>query len=138
MSKLQCGTVKLVKREFQVFGYANDHWFQNLIRQGTWNEFTLSHLGQLVSPTDICLDIGANLGIMTLALSVSAHKGHVYAFEASPDTCEALKRTVQANGLTNVSAHNVVVGRQTDKVKFFDVPDVRSSSFYVAADSPLK
>jgi FkbM family methyltransferase len=135
MSQLECGKIRIFDREFDFFGYTNDTWYQSVKNQGIWNEFTLDHLSQFVAPTDICLDIGANVGTMTLALSMCAHKGHVYAFEASPDTTAALKRTLDSNGLGNASAHNVVVGRQSEKVKFFDMPDVRSSGFYVTMDS---
>src|SRR5262249_54216355 len=109
--------------------------YQSVREQGVWNEFTLSHLSQFIAPTDICLDIGANVGTMTLALAMCADQGHVYAFEASPETTAALKRTLDANALPNASAHNVVVGRPSEKVKFFDIPDVRSSGFYVTMDS---
>ena len=135
MSQLESGKIRVFDREFELFGYANDTWYQSVKEQGIWNEFTLTHLSQFIAPTDICLDIGANVGTMTLALSMCAHKGHVYAFEASPETTAALKRTLESNALLNASAHNVVVGRPSEKVKFFDIPDVRSSGFYVTMDS---
>ena len=37
-----------------------------------------------VPPDAVCLDIGANIGITTLALSAIAFKGRVYSFEPSP------------------------------------------------------
>ena len=135
VSQLECGKIRVFDREFDFFGYTDDAWYQNVKKQGVWQEFTLNHLSQLVAPTDICLDIGANMGAMTLALSMCAPEGHVYAFEASPDTTAALNRTLESNGVGNVSAHNVVVGRAAEKVKFFDLPDIRSSGFYVTADS---
>jgi hypothetical protein len=62
MSRLDRGTIRVFDREFDFFGYEDDTWYQSVKSQGVWTEFTLDHLSQLVAPTDICLDIGANVG----------------------------------------------------------------------------
>src|SRR5262245_5100212 len=135
MSRLERGTIRVFDREFDFFGYEDDTWYQSVKSQGVWTEFTLDHLSQLVAPTDICMDIGANVGTMTLATAICAHKGHVYAFEGSPTTTVALQKTLEACGLGNASAYSAVIGRPSQKVKFFDMPDVRSSGFSVAEES---
>ena len=96
MNRLEHGKITVFDRTFDLFGYANDTWYQSVKAEGTWNEFSIGHLSQLVAPTDICLDIGANVGTMTLALAMCASRGHVYAFEASPATTVALQRTIKA------------------------------------------
>jgi FkbM family methyltransferase len=138
LRKLESCTVSLLDRNFEVFGYTDDTIFQDIKSKRTWRAFNLSHLENLISPDDICLDLGANLGMMTLALSVLAPNGHVYGFEASPETTLALKQTIRANALSNVSVSNVVVGCQAQTVKFFDMPDAQSSGHYVDIEMPVE
>lgn len=135
MPTLECGDVRILNRVFKMFGYPDDTWYQDVKSKGYWAEFGLDHLVNLVASDDICLDLGANVGTMTLAMAALASRGHVYAFEASPDTCAALAETVKANQLPNVTVLNHVLGRANEKVSFVDLPKVRSSGFYVTADS---
>jgi FkbM family methyltransferase len=135
MRALEVGKVTVFDKTYDVYGYSDDTWYQDLKSKGVWNEFRLSHLEGLIAADDICLDLGANVGMMTLALAALTPKGHVYAFEGSPETTLALQETVKANDLPNVDAYNVIVGRSTQAVKFFDMPDVRSSGHYVPAEA---
>jgi FkbM family methyltransferase len=134
MRSLERGKISILGREFEVFGYSDDTVYQDIKSRGSFHEFNLAHLENLIGPDDICLDLGANVGMITLALSVLAPNGHVYAFEGSPETTLALHETIRFNGLANVSVANVVVGRPSEAVKFFDMPDVRSSSHYLPVD----
>lgn len=136
MRTLEVGKVTVFDKTYDVYGYSDDTWYQDVKSKAVWNEFRLSHLEGLIAPDDVCLDLGANVGMMTLALAALTPQGHVYAFEGSPETTLALQETVKANNLPNVGAYNVVVGRSTQSVKFFDMPDVRSSGHYVPADAP--
>lgn len=47
----------------------------------------------------LCLDIGANIGLMTLNVLAEAPDTHVVAFEPGPHQAELLGRTVAANSL---------------------------------------
>ena len=136
MRDLEHGDVRIFNRIFQIYGYSDDSWFQDIKTKGYWSEFRLGNLVDVIDPDSICLDLGANVGTMTLAMAMLAPQGHVYAFEASPETAAALQQTVKANCLTNVSAFNTVLGHSDEEVKFFDIPEVRSSGFYVTMDSP--
>jgi FkbM family methyltransferase len=135
MAELDSGTVSILGRSFRVFGHADDAWYQSVKSSGSYREFNLQHLEHLVAQDDICLDLGANVGMITLALSILAPNGHVYAFEGSAETTDALARTVEANGLTNVSVANVVVGRTSETVRFFDVAAMRSGGHYLPIDA---
>lgn len=62
-------------------------------------------------PTDaVVLDIGANIGIMTVHLARRVGRGHVHAFEPVPENFAVLGRVVRHYGLTNVSCHQVALG----------------------------
>lgn len=134
MSRLECADIQILDRVFKVYGFDDDGWYQSVTRNGTYGEFKQSNLAQLIGPNDVCLDLGANVGMMTMAMALLAPKGHVYALEGSPQTTQALTETVKANNLDNVSAYNVILGRGNEKVKFFDASEMRADGFYVPMD----
>ena len=116
MSCLESGDVQIFGRVFKVYGFDDDVWYQGVKLNGVYGEFNLSNLAQLIGPSDVCLDIGANVGMMTLAMAMLAPKGHVYAFEGSPQTTLALTETIKANNLDNVSAYSAIIGHSKEKV----------------------
>ena len=58
---------------------------------------------RIVKPTDIVLDIGANVGAHTVLLATLAHRGHVYAFEPVAEMAERNSLNCALNGLDNVT-----------------------------------
>jgi len=134
MLNLDCADVRIMDRTFKIFGHADDRWFQSLKANGQHTEFDHSKLRHIIKDGDICLDLGANLGTMTLAIAMATPAGHVYAYEASQETTEALKQTIRANGLINATAFAAAVGRPDQLMKFFDVPRMRAGGHCVPDD----
>ncbi len=135
MRKLESGEITILNRTFKFFGYSDDSQFCGFRKEGTWGEFDLHHFSQIVRPDSICLDLGANVGMVTLALSILCPKGHIYAFEASAATAEALKHTAEANRLKNVTVEHTILGRENEEIRFFDIPGVSTSSFAISKES---
>ncbi len=64
-------------------------------------------LAGLVQPGDHVIDIGANIGNITLALAKRVGpKGRVYAFEPHPRTFRILQANAKLNGASNVQLYN--------------------------------
>ena len=64
----------------------------------------------IVKPGDLCLDIGANIGAITLVMSfATGRKGKVIAIEPHPQMIERLRANVELNRLDNVSIMPVAV-----------------------------
>ena len=57
----------------------------------------------LVREDHTVLDIGANVGLHTVAFARAVPKGHVYAFEPVAEMAERLSRNAALNGLKNVT-----------------------------------
>jgi len=73
---------------------------------GGYEDDTLAIVRKLVRPGDICLDIGANVGAVTIALADQVGTaGRVYSFEPGPSFQERLR----SNLLLNPSIASVVI-----------------------------
>lgn len=68
---------------------------------------------ELLPPDSAVLDIGANIGIMTVHLSRHLHSGEVVAFEPMPDNLAALRRIVAYFRLRNVRIFDCALGDST-------------------------
>jgi FkbM family methyltransferase len=69
-------------------------------------------------PTDkVLLDIGANIGIMTVPLAKKAIDGKVYAFEPMPQNLIALKRVIKYHKLHNVTILETAMGSEPGELK---------------------
>lgn len=59
---------------------------------------------------DVCIDIGAGLGIETIYLArKTGSTGKIYSIEASPRTFRMLKSTVEANNLSQVKCFQLAI-----------------------------
>lgn len=65
----------------------------------------------------LVLDIGANIGIMTVRLARKAQRGVVHAFEPMPVNFRVLERVVRWFGLKNVVLHRWALGVETSEVE---------------------
>jgi FkbM family methyltransferase len=82
-----------------------------LIGSGVWEPHVTAVFRELLSPGDVCVDVGASIGYFTLLASrLVGPEGHVYAFEPAPDGYEALLANLRLNGVSNVTAQAAAVG----------------------------
>lgn len=70
-----------------------------VLEQERWFESEIGFVARLLEPGDDALDIGANHGVYTLALTASPALGHLWAFEPTVEPRARLERTVRANAL---------------------------------------
>jgi FkbM family methyltransferase len=82
-----------------------------------------------VRESDVCLDIGANIGFYTLGFGKRASRGAVHAFEPAPLNYHVLAVNVLANNLSNVVMNNCAVGDTNGEVTFCIAEDGAFSSF---------
>ena len=83
--------------------------------------------GQIVQPGDTVLDVGANIGLVTLWLShLVGPQGRVHAFEPQPDLQDLLQQTLERNDTKNVSLHRFALGSQPGEMELC-IPDGNAS-----------
>lgn len=74
------------------------------------NEKDFFHFLRLIPENTAVLDIGANIGIMTVHLSRSIKNVAVYSFEPIPFNIEAFKRVIRFFKLKNVTLFELALG----------------------------
>ncbi len=68
---------------------------------GTYERDVQDAIASMVRPGDVCYDLGASIGYMTLLMARTAK--HVYSFEPAPHAIAEMKRHIAANGMRNVT-----------------------------------
>ncbi len=91
----------------------NDEYVgHSILATGTWCENEIIALAQLLRPGDTAIEVGANIGAHTIALSAMVgDTGRIHAFEPQRIIFHQLVAAVAINGLTNVHCHHAGVGR---------------------------
>ncbi len=106
-------TIELIdscsNRRFKLSGSAADRSVLEPIEKaaGIWEPHLVRLLHRLVRSDDVCLDVGANIGVHTLVLAGLAPQGRIHAFEPSSKNFSFLKRNIRDNHLGNVTAHQL-------------------------------
>ena len=71
------------------------------------------------------LDIGANIGIMTVHLAKKCHQGHIHAIEPIPENFCTLQSIVKRFRLTNVTLHQFALGTEPGELEMV-MPEVQN------------
>jgi FkbM family methyltransferase len=89
------------------------------------NEGDVLHFISMLGRDAVVLDIGANIGIMTVLIARRVDRGRVHSFEPIPENLRALRKIVDHEGLANVSIHEVALGESSGDLEM--VMPVQSS-----------
>ena len=75
----------------------------SLFETGTYEKGTIQFLEEFLKPGSSFLDIGANIGLMSVIASKAVgEKGIVYAVEANPGTVPILQTNIELNNCKNI------------------------------------
>lgn len=87
---------------------------------------------QMITPPNGCaIDVGASVGLHTLALArAMGPSGRLFAFEAEPRLERYLRRTLHANGLHQVILHMLAAGKENTEAVFHVARTIGHSSLY--------
>ena len=107
------------------------------IYQRTFEREEARFLKSNLRTTDICLDVGANIGYFSLLMAVLAPAGQVHAFEPVPFNLQLLQVNAQLNGLSNLQAYPYAVGEVPGKLAFTVAEDSAYSSFLDTGRKPI-
>lgn len=80
---------------------------KTIINELAKDEYGLNKMA--FAPGDVVLDVGANVGVVSLYLGLKYPDIRILAFEPIRETYEALLRNLSVNKVTNVEPYNVAV-----------------------------
>ncbi len=90
----------------------------------------LAELDAACGPSDVIYDIGANIGVYALALTVDEPDRRCIAFEPVPTTADRLRANVRLNDLENRIDYRVCgLGDETGEQRFYRSSNPELSSF---------
>ncbi|MAT93077.1 MAG: methyltransferase FkbM [Halioglobus sp.] len=83
-----------------IHGAHDRHVSRRIREQGIWEPYETELVCALLSPGDVFVDVGANIGYFTLlAAALVGETGRVFAFEPDPDNYKLLRASLARNGL---------------------------------------
>ena len=72
-----------------------------------------------MTPTDVVIEVGSNIGTHTLALSKMVNKGRVFAFEPQNVVFQNLCANISINSITNCFCVNSALSDKKDEELYF-------------------
>ncbi len=112
-------TTKLLLQ--RIFGYDNYLFYFSIYTiarlRNNRHEREFVHFMDMIPNEGVVLDIGANIGVMTVSLARKLDKARVFAFEPIPNNLKGLKRIVAHYKLTNVQIFENALGEQSGELK---------------------
>ncbi len=79
---------------------------RSLLEYGEWTETEFDLMAQVLQPGDNVLDVGANIGSLTVAFAKRVAPGIVYAFEPQPRIFQVLSTNCVLNHAVNARLFN--------------------------------
>jgi FkbM family methyltransferase len=117
-------------RQFVITGLGDDISILGPIaKTGVWEPHIVNLMAKIVHPESVCLDIGANIGALTLVLADLAHKGVVHSFEPSSINSRFLAMNIRQNKIRNAHAHAIGMGSAPGRVEFTNLVGMEGCSF---------
>jgi FkbM family methyltransferase len=109
---------------------------RSLVVSGVWEPEVTRVFKDVLSPGDVCVDVGANIGYFTLLASrLVGPSGRVYAVEPSSIAYAALLANLERNAISNVVPLRVAAGAREGNADLRDPPpgNLGSASLLEAA-----
>jgi FkbM family methyltransferase len=103
---------------------------------GRYEPEECGYFQNVLRPSDVCIDIGANVGFYTLLFSRLAATGEVHAFEPVEANWHMLNINVLTNSLRNVTLNRAAVGDRDGEAEFTLASDPTYSSFVDTGRKP--
>ena len=112
------GQLTRVRRGDFLFDLDLTDFVDQYVYLGAYEKQDYDELTRIMPVGGVFLDVGANIGIYTLAMARAAGpSGSVHSFEPNPTSFERLSHHVLQNGLANVRLNQVAIGLAEGRAK---------------------
>lgn len=93
---------------------------RSLYYTGTYEPGTLEAIKHFLKPSDVFIDVGANIGLMSIfAAIIVGDSGRVIAFEANPETKKILDYNIGLNHIINIESSGLALGSNKSTGKIY-------------------
>ncbi|MEA2790841.1 MAG: hypothetical protein QOG73_3247 [Acetobacteraceae bacterium] len=104
---MQFGRLKLTRCKYGWMLHSGPYIGNCFELYGQYSESEVQVLRAFIRPGNTCLDVGANIGDLTVPMSqIAGPTGRVFAIESHPDTYHVLGANLALNGIENVRTFN--------------------------------
>lgn len=115
---------KLCHKDFRFYFYPekkNHKTIDRWIKNGFFYENDIGlFLTRILSKKDMCIDVGANIGMHSLLMSsLVGPEGKVIAFEPGKECFEELKENIRLNKFKNIKLKKIILGEKQGEKVFF-------------------
>lgn len=116
---------------FDLLVWANEYIGRRILTVGSFEKDEMDRLPSFVKPGDVCIDVGANIGLHTLSLSRAVGPtGHVFAFEPVKKNALLTQLNCELNNLHNATMTAAPLSDVSGKTLSANLPDNDSSFAY--------
>lgn len=111
-----------------------------LYSYGTYEKGTLDIIGKILKKGDVFVDVGANIGLMSIYASFKVgEEGRVIAFEPNPNTNDLLIENIHLNNIQNIKVEDLALSSETKNSKIYDRWDVnRGGASLIEPSNPTQ
>lgn len=88
-----------------------------------YETYAMRLLEKLISPDDVCYDIGGHYGAFTLCMARLASRGEVHTFEPIPALAERIQKSIARSQLTHAHVHAVAMAGECGTMPMRAVSD---------------
>ena len=115
---------------------SNDYVARAMLYIGDLDRKISRLIDAALQPGDVALDIGANLGLVSLRMADRVGpEGIVHAFEPSPRLAPYLAATLAANPALNITHHPIALGRERSVLPL-SIPSGNAGAATLRQDGP--
>jgi FkbM family methyltransferase len=100
---------------------------EQALTKGSYEQEELRLIGAVLSPTDVVLEVGAGLGLVSTFCALRIGSSRVFAAEADPELEPCIRETYQLNGV-EPTLEMCAVGSRSGRVTLFRDKHLISSS----------
>jgi len=121
--------IKFVKLDnFNMIVLANEDVGRQLMLFKTYEQAETNFFKKNIKSTDVCFDIGGNIGYFSLLFAYLAPKGCVHVFEPIKLNYSIINTNVEINSMENLIVNNTAVGSSRGFINFSISEDSAYSS----------
>jgi FkbM family methyltransferase len=103
---------------FEILAFINEDVGRHLWVLGQYEADETRFFYDTIKTTDVCFDVGGNIGFFSLLMAKAASKGSVHVFEPIPLNAAVVKTNCELNSFRHVCVNNVAVGSEEGVASF--------------------